>query len=87
FDRDEPLQGIPAASVSPAAPTGYLADDGAFVHPTEGLADPAMTDRDLAVYALKAGYGVRGATLGAQGDQPALFRAEMTGFFSRTLLS
>ncbi|MBX9946343.1 MAG: prolyl oligopeptidase family serine peptidase [Reyranella sp.] len=87
FDREEPVQHIAEASVSPAAPTGYIADDGAFVHPTEGMPNPALTDRDLAVYALKAGYGVRGATIGAQGDQPALFRAEMTGFFGRTLLS
>ena len=87
FDRLEPLQHIPEASVSPAAPTGFLADDGAFIHPTRGEADPALTDRDLAVYALKAGYGVRGATIGSQGDQATLFREEMTGFFRRTLLA
>lgn len=71
--------------MSPAAPTGYLADDGAFVHPTGERPDPRLTDRDLAVYALKAGYGVRGATIGSQGTQAALFRAEMTDFFCRTL--
>ena len=87
FDREEPIQHIPEASVSPAAPTGYLADDGAFLHPTEGEPDLKLTDRDLAVYALKAGYGVRGATIGSQGEQPALFREEMTAFFRRTLLS
>ena len=87
FDREEPIQHIPEASVSPAAPTGYVADDGALVHPTEGRPDRTLTDRDLAIYALKAGYGVRGATIGSQGDQPTLFRAEMTAFFRRTLLS
>ena len=87
FDRLEPVQHIPEASVSPAAPTGYLADDGAFIHPTIGKADRSLTDRDLAVYALKAGYGVRGATIGSQGDQATLFREEMTGFFRRTLLA
>lgn len=87
FDREEPIQHIPEASVSPAAPTGYVADDGALVHPTEGRPDRTLTDRDLAIYALKAGYGVRGATIGSQGDQPALFRTEMTAFFRRTLLS
>lgn len=87
FDRLEPLQRIADASVSPAAPTGYLADDGALVHPTSGQADKGLTDRDLAVYALKAGYGVRGATIGSQGDQATLFREEMTGFFRRTLLA
>lgn len=87
FDREEAIQHIPEASVSPAAPTGYVDPSGAFVHPTLGKADPKLTDRDLAVYALKAGYGVRGATIGSQGNQPALFRAEMTEFFRRTLLS
>ncbi|MFO1161283.1 MAG: dienelactone hydrolase family protein [Reyranellaceae bacterium] len=85
FDREEPIQHIAEASVSPAAPTGYLADDGAFVHPIAERPDPKLTDRDLAVYALKAGYGVRGATIGSQGSQAALFRAEMTAFFCRTL--
>ena len=87
FDRREPLQKFPDARVSPGAPTSYLADDGAFIHPTTGDADPKLVDRDLAVYALKAGYGVRGATLGSQGDQAALFRDDMTRFFHRTLLS
>lgn len=86
FDRRELLQKFPDAAVSPGAPTSYLADDGAFIHPTTGEADPKLVDRDLAVYALKAGYGVRGATLGSQGDQPALFRDEMTRFFGRALL-
>jgi dienelactone hydrolase len=87
FDRHEPLQKFPDARVSPGAPTSYLADDGAFVHPTIGEADSTLVDRDLAVYALKAGYGVRGATIGSQGDQAALFRDEMTRFFHRTLLA
>ena len=87
FDRNEPVQHIDDAAVSPAAPTAYLADDGAFVHPTIREADAKLVDRDIAVYALKAGYGVRGAMLGSQGDQAALFRDEMIRFFRRTLLS
>ena len=86
FDRVEPIQRFEDARVSPGAPTAYLASDGAFIHPVTGEADAALVDRDLAVYALKAGYGVRGATLGSQGDQAALFRDEMTAFFRRTLL-
>ena len=86
FDRDEPLQRFEDAAVAPAAPTAYLADDGAFIHPATGEADPKLVDRDLAVYALKAGYGVRGATIGSQADQAALFRDEMTHYFGRTLL-
>jgi dienelactone hydrolase len=87
FDRREPLQKFPDAAVSPGAPTSYLADDGAFIHPTTGEADAKLVDRDLAVYALKAGYGVRGATLGSQADHAALFCEEMTAFFRRALLS
>jgi dienelactone hydrolase len=87
FDRDEPLQRFENAAVSPGAPTAYIDDAGAFIHPTTGEPDPTLVDRDLAVYALKAGHGVRGATLGSQGDQAALFRGEMTRFFQRTLLS
>ena len=86
FDRHEPLRHVPDAAVAPGAPTAYVADDGAFVHPATGQADPALVDRDVAVYGLKAGYGRRGATIGSQGDQAALFRDEMTAFFRRTLL-
>jgi dienelactone hydrolase len=87
FDRLEPIRHIADAAVSPAAPTAYLADDGAFIHPVGGAANPSLVDRDLAVYALKAGYGVKGATIGSQGDQPDQFRADMIGFFRRTLLA
>lgn len=87
FDRDEPVRRIAEASVSPAAPTAYIADDGAFLHPTSEVPDAALVDRDIAVYALKAGYGVRGASLGSAGDQAAQFRADMVAFFQRTLLT
>jgi dienelactone hydrolase len=85
FDRGVALTKIPDARVSPAAPTAYLADDGSFIHPATGVADPALVDRDLAIYSLKAGYGVKGATIGSQGDQAELFRADMIEFFQRTL--
>ena len=85
FDRDEPIRKIPDAAVSPAAPTTYIADDGAFVHPTSDTPDPGLVDRDVAVYALKAGYGVRGASLGSEGDQASRFREDMVAFFMRTL--
>lgn len=85
FDRESPIATIAEASVSPAAPTTYLADDGAMIHPATGQADPALTDRDLMVYALKAGFGVKGATIGSKGDQPAEFRADILGFWSCAL--
>jgi dienelactone hydrolase len=85
FDRGVPVWRIAEAAVSPGAPTGYLADDGAFIHPVDGKADPKLVDRDLMVYALKAGYGIKGASLGSDGDQPALFQREMAAFWQNSL--
>ena len=85
FDRETAVEMVANAAVSPGAPTAYLADDGAFVHPLSGEADAALTDRDLMVYGLKAGYGVKGATIGSLPGQPALFRDDMTRFWSRFL--
>jgi dienelactone hydrolase len=86
FDRETKTQRLEDARVSPGAPTAYLRDDGAFIHPATGEGDPKLVDRDIAVYALKAGYGVRGASIGSEGDQPRIFRDDMVGFFQRTLL-
>jgi dienelactone hydrolase len=85
FDRREPLQRIEEASVSPHAPTAYLANDGAFIHPITGKPDPELMDRDLGVYALKAGFGRKGATIGSQGDQATLFHNDMIAFFEGAL--
>jgi dienelactone hydrolase len=85
FDRGAALQRIGEASVSPSAPTAYLADDGAFIHPLKGTPRPELVDRDLMVYGLKAGYGVKGASIGSTGDQATLFRADMIAFWRRTL--
>ena len=79
-----PIVRIDDARVAPGGPTAYLADDGAYVHPLTG-ADPKLTDRDVAVYNLKAGYGVRGATLGSTGTQAADFRDDMLAFWSAAL--
>jgi dienelactone hydrolase len=86
FDRGTPLQHIAEASVSPAAPTAYLADDGAIIHPLEGVPNPRSVDRDVMVYALKAGYGVKGASIGSRGDDAAVFREDMVAFWRCTLL-
>lgn len=85
FDRGTPVVRIADAAVAPGAPTTYLAADGAFIHPVTGQADPALTDRDVAVYALKAGYGVRGATLGSRDGEAAAFRDEMLAFWTAAL--
>ena len=71
--------------MSPAAPTIYLANDGGFIHPLRDASDPALTDRDLMVYALKAGYGRKGAKIGSRDGEAELFKADMLTFWQRTL--
>lgn len=85
FDRESEIALIEEAKVSPAAPTAYIADDGAFLHPLEADADPELVDRDLMVYALKAGYGRVGARIGSQEGEPELFRQDMTAFWKGVL--
>jgi len=85
FDRGTSLQRIEEASVSPAAPTSYLTDDGAFIHPLESDPNPALVDRDLMVYALKAGYGAIGARIGTASGEAELFRDDMVGFWKSAL--
>jgi dienelactone hydrolase len=87
FDRGTDITDVANASVSPAAPTAYVADDGAFIHPTKGVADPNLGDRDLMVYALKAGYGRKGAKIGSHAGEAELFAADMLAFWQRVLLS
>jgi dienelactone hydrolase len=85
FDRGTAIANVEDASVSPGAPTVYVADDGAFVHPLEDVLDPNLTDRDLMIYALKAGYGRKGAKIGSRDGESELFKAEMLAFWKRTL--
>ena len=46
---------------------------------------PALTDRDLMIYSLKAGYGRKGAKIGSHDGEAELFRDEMLAFWKRTL--
>ena len=85
FDREMPLTKIEEASVAPGAPTAYIADDGAFLHPVRGVADASITDIDLMYYAIAAGYGVRGANFGSKPGQPELFREDATAFWKAAL--
>jgi dienelactone hydrolase len=86
FDRDTPVELVADASVAPSAPTAYIADDGAFVHPLTGEPDAALSDRELMIYAMKAGYGKRGARIGSEGTIAAEFRADMVRFWREALL-
>lgn len=85
FDRGTGVVHIAEASVSPAAPTTYLADDGAFVHPLEDTPNPALTDRDVMIYSLKAGYGKKGAHIGSSPGDAEAFRDEMVAFWRRVM--
>ncbi len=86
FDRDTPIETIPDAAVSPDAPSNYIADDGALIHPLSGQADPDLVDRDLFVYGLKAGYGRKGAKIGSRDGDAKLFRDDMIAFWTENLI-
>lgn len=81
FDRKHPIEEEPEAKVAPHAPIIYLDENGAMIHPITGDADPAMSDRDFMVYAMKAGFGVTGASLGSIENQADLFREDMINFW------
>lgn len=82
FDRGTDIADVAEASVSPAAPTAYLADDGAFIHPIRGAPETELSDRDLMVYALKAGYGRKGAKIGSRPGDAEVFKADMLAFWT-----
>ena len=85
FDRDTPIEEIPEAVVSPAAPTTYIADDGAMIHPLAEAPDKSLVDRDVMIHALKAGYGRKGAHIGSGPGEADLFREDMVAFWRRVL--
>jgi dienelactone hydrolase len=85
FDRGTEIENVADASVSPAAPTIYIGNDGAFIHPLGEVADSKLVDRDLMIYALKAGYGRKGAQIGSRDGEAELFKTDMLTFWRRTL--
>ena len=82
FDRTAPLEHMPHASVTPAAPTFYIADDGAFILPASDEPDPALVDLDGFMYSIVAGFGVRGASIAGRPDLAPLFMEDMTTFWT-----
>ena len=80
-----PLCAFSEAVVSPAAPTTYVADDGAVIHPLADAPDASLVDRDVMVYALKAGFGKKGARIGSRAGEAELFREDMISFWQRVL--
>ena len=87
FDRGTAIADVPDAKVSPNAPIAFIADDGAFIHPLESTPNPELVDRDLMVYALKAGFGRTGARIGSNSAaEAALFREDMLNFWRSCLI-
>ena len=82
FDRTTPLEHEPDAAVAPNAPTVYIADDGAFIHPTSDEPDPALVDLDGFRYAAKAGFAVRGAHIAGTPHLAPLFTEDMMTFWA-----
>ena len=82
FDRTNVVSEIPEASVAPSAPTVYLTGNGAMINPRTGQADTNLTDRELFLAAVKAGFGRRGAHLGGKHGQPEVFKQDMLAFHS-----
>lgn len=85
FDRDTPIELIEDAAVAPGAPTVYIADDGAFIHPVSNTPDASLTDRELMIYGMKTGHGRKGARIGSIDGQAAAFREDMLQFWSDVL--
>mgnify|MGYP001419570248 CR=1 FL=1 len=85
FDRDTPVTLIDDASVSPAAPVTFIDNHGAMIHPTADAPDPKLVDRDVMVYAVKAGYGVKGARIGSAAGEAKVFCDDMLAFWERVL--
>jgi dienelactone hydrolase len=87
FDRGTAIIDVPDAAVAPAAPTAYVADDGAFIHPVEVTPNSALMDRDLMIYGMKAGFGRTGAKIGSREGDDKLFRDDMVAFWRRLMMA
>ena len=81
FDRETPVELIADASVATGAPTIFIDEQGGYIHPVTGVVDLEASERDLMLYGIKAGYGVRGARLGTSGDEADTFHEDMMTFW------
>lgn len=81
FDRSEPVTMMKEASVSPNAPTTYITNDGSMIHPVTGIPSSTALDRDLMMWAIRAGYGVRGVHYGGADGSADLFKEDMQRFW------
>jgi len=84
FDRFTGIELVADASVAPGAPTIFIEDNGACIHPGSGETDADADERALMLYGIKAGYGRRGAHIGTADDQAEVFHADMMNFWQRS---
>jgi dienelactone hydrolase len=85
FDRETAVELLADGAVSPDSPIHYIADDGALILPLAERGDPKLVDYDTFVYALKAGYGRRGAHIGSHPGEPERFREDMLAFWTEQM--
>jgi len=83
FDRATAVELVADASVAPGAPTIYIDDRGACIHPGTGQADPRADERSLMLYGIKAGYGRRGARMGTGDSFADVFHDDMMRFWQQ----
>jgi dienelactone hydrolase len=85
FDRETGIERLPDAATATGAPTMYIADDGALIHPLAGAPDATLSEREIMLYAAHAGFAAKGASIGSKADQPAQFRADISAFWRAAL--
>lgn len=66
-------------------PTVYMDDDGHFMHPRTGDFDPSLNDDFFLRQVIDGGFIEHGVTIGAKGDEAAIYAAEMVTFFRHEL--
>ena len=84
FDRGTAIVNVPEASVSPAAPTIYIADDGGFIHPLARFRSQTRRSRPDGLRA-EGRLRPQGREIGSRDGEAELFKADMLAFWRRTL--
>tara|TARA_B100000674_G_scaffold457279_1_gene432598 strand:+ start:480 stop:1424 length:945 start_codon:yes stop_codon:yes gene_type:complete len=81
FDRFSPVEVASEASVARGAPTIYIKENGVYMHPILGETGGETNERDLMLYAIKAGYGNQGARIGSSEGLADVFHQDMMEFW------
>ena len=81
FDRFSPVEVASEASVARGAPTIYIKENGVYMHPILGETGGETNERDLMLYAIKAGYGNQGARIGSSEGLADVFYQDMMKFW------